>query len=240
MQAWLAATSDHEFIPFSASHLTVLAVAGAGIVFLFLLKNRLKNEPHKFQWLRWTLLILLVVSEISYQSWTAAVGIWSFSGHVPLHLCGIASVIAILALLTWSRPLVQAAFYFGVIPAFLALITPELPYGYEHYRFWKFFVHHTAIPWACLFLALSKPSFITFRSVFAVFAFLLVYAAIIGFFINPRFEANYLYLSQLPTAATPLRFFGSGIWYYINLSAAALVLFLGQYGVWRLFIKKAD
>ncbi|WP_088006705.1 TIGR02206 family membrane protein [Indiicoccus explosivorum] len=237
MTEWLARTSDHEFIAFSASHIAALAVSAAGVILLFLLKNQLAQKPERFQWLRWTLLTLLLLSEVSYQIWTVSVGIWTFADHVPLHLCGIASLLAMAALVTWNPYLVQAAFYFGFIPAFLALFTPELPFGFQHYRFWKFFVHHAAIPWASLYLALSRPSFITRRSVFRSYGILLVFAAAVGFAVNPLAGANYLYLSQLPTATTPLSFFGDGVLYYFNLCLVAFVLFYGQFVVWKLFIR---
>lgn len=234
MNNWFGATSTSVFEPFSTSHWLMLTLAAAGLILLMLTKKPLQNSPESFQWLRWTLFTLLFVSEVSYQLWTVTNGVWSFSGHVPLHLCGVASITAMIGLLTMKRIWIQISFFIGIVPAFLALITPDLPYDYGHYRFWKFFIHHSAIPWACLFLALVKPSAITLRSVAGVYGLLIVYAMFIGFIVNPLTDANYLYLKQTPTADTLLSFFGSGIWYYINLCITAFVLFAGQYGVWRL------
>lgn len=235
MENWFGATSTSAFQPFTASHLIMLMAATGGLIFLIFRKKQLRESPSFFSQLRWTLFFLLLVSEISYQAWALSSGVWSFSGHVPLHLCGIASITAIIGLVT-LRPLwIQISFFIGIFPAFLTLITPELPYDYQHYRFWKFFIHHMSIPWACLFLALWKPSSITLRSVFLVYGLLVLYALIIGLAVNPLTGSNYLYLSQLPQATTPLSFFGSGIWYYLNLGIAALLLFSGQYWLWKKF-----
>ena len=238
MDSWFGKTSAYYFEPFSVSHITMLSAAFACLILLLLFKNRLQPASKFFQWLRWILFSLLLLSEISYQIWAITSGVWSFQGHVPLHLCGIASITAMIGLLTFNKTWIRISFFIGILPAFLALITPELPYDYQHYRFWKFFIHHTAIPVACLFLALSKPSVITLRSVFFVYFLLILYALIIGFIINPITGANYLYLAQLPTASTPLSFFGDGIWYYLNLGLAALAIFLLQYFTWRRFILK--
>lgn len=233
MGSWFGATSTSIFVPFSLSHLLMLGLVLAGFAFLVAKQKQLQNSPAFFSQLRWTLFALLLISEISYQVWAFSNDVWSFSGYVPLHLCGIASITAMIGLVTLRPIWIQISFFIGILPAFLALITPELPHGYEHYRFWKFFIHHMSIPWACLFLALRKPSAITLRSVFTVYFLLVVYALVIGFLVNPLAGSNYLYLSQLPDAATPLSFFGSGIWYYLNLGIAAFLLFLGQYFLWK-------
>lgn len=243
MGSWFGATSTSTFVPFSVSHVLMLILVLAGFVFLIARKTQLRSSPAFFSQLRWSLFALLLISEISYQVWAFSNEVWSFSGHVPLHLCGIASLTAMIGLVTLRSFWIKISFFIGILPAFLALITPELPHDFHHFRFWKFFIHHMSIPWACLFLALWKPSTITFRSVFTVYSLLVIYALIIGFLVNPFTGSNYLYLSQLPDATTPLSFFGSGIWYYLNLGITALLLFLGQYFLWKKFfvqpIKKA-
>lgn len=235
MENWFNASSPYVFQPFSGSHLIMLGVALTGIVLLILSRKRLHRVPQFFQWLRWMLFVVLFLSEFSYQTWAITSNVWSFSGHVPLHLCGIASITAMIGLVTFKKIWIQISFFIGILPALLALVTPELPYDYQHYRFWKFFIHHMTIPWACLFLALYKPSTITFRSVFMVYFLLVLYALVIGFIINPLTASNYLYLSQLPEANTPLSLFGNGIWYYVNLGLTALAVFLAQYFLWRKF-----
>lgn len=237
MADWFNATSTSAFTPFSPSHLLMLGLAAAGFVFLIARKNQLRQSPSFFSKLRWILFALLLVSEVSYQVWAISNHVWSFSGHVPLHLCGIASITAMIGLVTLRPAWIQTSFFIGLFPAFMALLTPELPHDFQHYRFWKFFIHHMSIPWASLFLALWKPSAITGRSVFTVYFLLVMYALVIGFIVNPLAGSNYLYLSRLPEASTPLNFFGNGSWYYLNLGIAAFLLFAAQYFIWtKLFI----
>lgn len=238
MAQWFSQQSDHHFQAFSTSHLIVLIVAVTGFLIMFLTYKNWPDHPVIHQIIRWVFFILLLLSEVSYQIWAHYHNVWSFRYHTPLHLCGIASIIAMLALLFKKKLFIQLAFFFGVIPAFLTLITPDLIYDYQHYRFWKFFVHHLAISWSCMFVALSKPQSITFPSALISYAFLLGYAALIGFVVNPMIDANYLYLTQQPNANTLLNFFGEGIFYYINLVSIAFFLFLFQYLIWRLLIKK--
>lgn len=238
MDSWFGTGSEHDFIPFSTSHLIVLTVALLGLILLLLFRKRLMRGSRSFQFMRWTLFSLLVLCELSYQYWAFSNDIWYAAGHLPLHLCGVASIIAMISLLTLRKSWIQISFFIGILPSFLALITPDMPYDYHHYRFWVFFILHMAIPWASLFLALSKPEFISLRSVFKVFGLLVAYALLIGFLVNPLIDANYLYLSQLPSAETLLSFFGNGVWYYLNLGITALLLFLLQFFLWKQFILK--
>lgn len=236
MDSWFGATSTYGFTLFATSHLIALTIAFVGFVALLAVKKLLTENLRFFQWLRWSLFSLLFFSEVTYQYWALSNGVWRFDNQMPLHLCGIASLVAMIGLVT-MRPLwIRLSFYLGVFPAFLALVTPELPYDFQHFRFWKFFIHHIAISWACLFLALSRPTLITLRSVFTTYGLLLIYAAVIGFLINPWSDANFLFLTQRPTTTSPLDFFGQGVWYYINLCLITLGLFTLQYFLFRKFV----
>lgn len=227
------------FIPFGTSHVVMLIIYGVGLVLLIFFSTSKKRSfyPKTYNLVRWFLFFWLVTSEVSYQAWTIATGIWSLSEHIPLHLCGIASITVALALLLQNKLLGYLSFYIGFIPPLLALITPELPYDYSHFRYWKFFVHHIVISWASLFVILTSSSTLTYLSVLRSFGILLIYAAFIGFFVNPVINANYLFLRETPLANTPLDYFGTGVLYYVNLCLVALIVFSVQWAAIH-FLKK--
>lgn len=238
MDTWFGATSDYRFALFSFDHLLMLSIAFLGLLFLVLARGWLSAHAQLFHSLRWPLFGILLLSEISYQYWAISHDVWKFNEQMPLHLCGIASLVAMTSLLTLRPFWIRIAFFIGIVPVALALVTPELPYDYHHYRFWKFSVHHIAVFWTSILLAMIYPTVITLRSVFTVYALLLGYASVIGFVVNPLMDANFLYLAGTPSTASPLDFFGDGIWYYVNLCVAALVLFLSQYALFRGLVKR--
>lgn len=240
MGEWFTDVTGTPFNPFGTSHLIVLAFYAAGIILLLLTHKKIASSRPVYQIMRWGLFGLLVISEISYQVWTGVNGIWSLAEHIPLHLCGIASITGAIALVTGHKKLIIITFFIGFLPAFLALATPELPTDYPHFRFWKFFLHHMAISWVGVFLLVTSKVRITFKSFLETYFYLLLYAALIGFVINPWLGSNYLYLSATPTASTPLDLFGEGAWYYINLCLAAFVIFFILYGIVRLGRKSAQ
>ncbi|WP_138420255.1 TIGR02206 family membrane protein [Aquibacillus sediminis] len=233
MRLWFGEAVDQPFLLFSTSHIIMMLLYVVGIIVLFLTYKQIAARPNVYQTIRWTLLVVLVLSEASYQLWAILNGLWTFGDHMPLHLCGVASIIAILALWKPNRTLVQLAVFFGIVPALLAIITPDIPYDYQHFRFWKFFIHHIAISWASLFLILTSHYKATAKGLVTAYSLLVGYAIIVGTWINPTFGSNYLYLSE-PAANTLLHYFGTGFAYYIKLGLVALGIFLFLLGVFSL------
>lgn len=236
MGDWLT-LGGTPFTAFGISHITVLIIYFAGTLLLLLTFRSNISNKYFFNTFRWLLFFALILSEISYQTWTIVTGIWSLSEHIPLHLCGIASIIGAIALITYNKKLIQITFFIGLVPAFLALVTPELPYDYPHYRFWKFFIHHTAISWTSIFLVATSSVRVTLKSMLETYGYLLIYAFIIGILFNPVVGSNYLYLSHTPSASTPLDVLGSGFWYYFNLCLLAFVVFFIQLHVYKLIAR---
>ncbi|WP_042220739.1 YwaF family protein [Oceanobacillus manasiensis] len=230
------------FVIFKISHLVMLSIYFVGFI-LIIYFNSLKRQPFYkriYNIIRWSLFILLILSEISYQIWSASTGIWNLKEHIPLHLCGVASITAALTLLLQNKMLATLTFYIGLVPALIALITPDLLYNFPHFRFWKFFVHHIVISWASLFVIVTSSITLKYRSLLISYGLLLIYAAFIGFIVNPILDVNYLYLRNTPISNTPLNYFGDGVLYYVNLCLVALTVFSIQWAIVRYFQNRKD
>lgn len=236
MKDWFLTLGGEPFITFGTSHFIMLAIYLL-VVFLILYFHReIRANNRIFQSIRWLLFIFLITSEATYQTWTATHGIWQ--DNLPFHLCGVAGLVGALALLTLNKKLISVAFFIGLIPAFAALITPDLPFDFPNFRFFKFFIHHIAISVTSIFLAVTmKDNIITLKSMLHTYIYLVVYAFIVGLFINPWLNANYLYLEGPPNTNTPLSLLGNGFWYLINLHILAFVVFYLQFLSFRFFKK---
>ncbi|WP_173918511.1 TIGR02206 family membrane protein [Halobacillus sp. Marseille-Q1614] len=224
MKQWLGAYSAHPFETFGYSHLVMLVMFALGTVFLLHYSKYLKRGTRTHTIIKWLLFNLLFICELSYQAWALAHGFFFSALYLPLHLCGIASIIGMIGLLTYHPKLIQVNFFIGIVPAALALITPDLPYDYEHFRFWKFFIQHMAIVWTSLFLLLSIKVPISLKVTLEAYIYLVGYAVLMGFF-NNWMGTNYLYLSYPPIEGTLLNYLGSGFAYLFNLGLTALSFF---------------
>ncbi|MGR9048431.1 YwaF family protein [Halobacillus faecis] len=236
MEAWFSEQIDQTFTTFGSSHtwmLFIYLVVSLGILGMH---RTLRNSSVLHNMVRFILLFLLILSEISYQTWTIMHGLWMEGSHLPLHLCGVASLLGVVALLTYNPKLIKITFFIGIMPAAIALITPDIPHGYEHFRFWKFFVHHMAISWTSLFLVVSTKVLIRGKDMLETFFYLIIYSVFIYIF-NVFFQTNYLYLNGPPIAGTPLDWMGEGVMYYISLVLTAFFVFSLMYFLYKL-IKK--
>lgn len=239
MENFFSSSPAQNFEIFSASHLAAVSFALLAAVSLFIVRKKVQESHPLFHVLRWGLFAVLITCELSYHVWAVSMDIWTFSGYMPFHLSSIGAITAMIGLFTLNRTWVQISFFIGIVPAFLTLVTPDLRYDYDHLRFWIFFLQHIAILLASLFLALHRPTWITLRSVGGVYLLLLLYAAFVGFIINPVLDSNFMYLANRPGSDTLLDFFGEGFTYYLSLSLTALAVFLLQFFLWsKLIVKK--
>ena len=144
--------------------------------------------------------------------------------HMPLHLCGISVILSVVVLLTRHRRSYELLYFWGLAGATNAVATPELAEGWPEYQFIQYYISHGGIVVTAAFATWGLGMRPTFRSL--VRAFVVVNAlAVVVTGVNLATGANYMYLSEMPTADTPFLFF-DWPWYILWLEFLALVFFL--------------
>lgn len=234
MEVWFSSKPIHSFELFSNIHLFMIIAYLFGMILLLIYSKRTNAHIKIANSLRWVFLVLLFTSETSYQIWGIVNHNWNPPEFLPFQLCSMAGIITMVALITKNIRIIKLTLFIAILPSFLAVLTPELHHGFPQFRFWQFFIHHLVLSWAAFFLVLNKLSKVSFRDTIVAYMYLLSYAAIIGFFINPIFNANYLFLARTSSANTPLNYLGDGFWYYLNLCVIGLLAYLFIYGLLRL------
>ncbi|MBM7662738.1 putative integral membrane protein (TIGR02206 family) [Bacillus mesophilus] len=226
-------TEMRTFELFSIQH--IAAFLFFVLVSFCLIYFRRTLKPHQ-SFIKWTLFSILVLSEVSAQIWVLATGQWEL-GSLPLHLCSISTFISIYLFLKPSKKAFYLLYFTGMIPAILSIVTPELFYQFPHYRFLKYFLHHSAITWSVLFFLVYEGYRVPKKAIWTGFLLLNIISIPI-FFINLLLDTNFFYLAKPTESQTILSFFGSGIMYYINLEIAALIVFIITYLPMGLLLKK--
>ncbi|WP_010099574.1 TIGR02206 family membrane protein [Ornithinibacillus scapharcae] len=234
MEVWFNSEPFNSFELFGSEHHFMIMTYLLGIIILLFYSKKMKEHARVTNTLRWGFFILLVTSEASYQVWGMVNQDWNPPEFLPFQLCSMAGIITMLALLTKNDRLIQIILFIAIVPSFLAVVTPELHHGFPQFRFWQFFIHHIVLSWSAFFLVLTRMSKITLKDTIMAYTYLLCYAAIIGFIINPGLDANYLFLARTPSVNTPLNHLGDGAWYYFNLCAIGLFVYLAILGLYRL------
>jgi hypothetical integral membrane protein (TIGR02206 family) len=216
--------TGRNFVLFSPSHIAALITIIVINCIIFLFRKRIQNRSSE-QALRYILASVLILQEISYDTWYAYIGKWSIASTLPLHLCGISVILSAIMLVTKSYPLFEIVYFWGVGGATQALLTPDIGvYGFPHYRFFQFFISHGAIVTACLFGVFIFNYRPTLKSLKKAFAALNIYMVFIAGF-NALTGGNYLFISSKPSTASLMDYLGPWPWYILSLDAIAVLLF---------------
>ncbi|WP_246942925.1 TIGR02206 family membrane protein [Bacillus pinisoli] len=223
-------TEMQTFEIFSIQHIGAFLFFILVSFLLIFFRSSLKSHQSK---VKWTLFSILVISELSSQIWLITTNQWEM-GSLPLHLCSISTFICIYLFLKPSKKAFYLLYFTGTLPAILSMVTPELFYQFPHYRFIKYFLHHSAITWSVLYFLFYEGYRVPRKAIWTGFLLLNIIALPI-FMINILLDTNFFYLANPTESKTILSFFGSGIMYYVNLEIAAIVVFIITYlpmGVW--------
>jgi hypothetical integral membrane protein (TIGR02206 family) len=217
-----------DFQLFSLTHVVTLLLfflAAAAMVKWF-------GKSRNSRWIGTFLVFVLCASEISYQIWSLVNGNWTIQSTLPLHLCSISTFIGVYLYFQRDSKFFYLFLYIGFIPPILALLTPDNPYSFPHYRYIKYFLHHMAIPLMVLFLFYHDRYQVRKSSIFYGLGLLNCLAVPI-FILNKVSGSNYFFLAGPPEGTTPLLWFGDGIVYIINLEISALIVFTINYLLFR-------
>jgi hypothetical integral membrane protein (TIGR02206 family) len=162
------------FVPFSPAHWAGIALVAAVMVGIIGFRSMLR-APRADSLARWSLAILLAACDLSlYVSYTLT-NDWG-THSLPLQLCTMTLWLSVVLLLTRNRKLYDAAFLLGVLGAVQALATPNLDFTFPHYRYFEFFIAHTLIIGAAVYMTAVVGYRPNFRSLLRAWAWLNVLA----------------------------------------------------------------
>lgn len=215
-------SSQFEFFGFA--HIAAMGVILAVPIILTLIVRRL-DSAKATQAICYAFAGVIALNEVLNWSYRlATVGVHAFvREYMPLHVCGIAVFAAVIMLVFRRQTAYEIAYFWGLVGATNAVVTPQLEFGYPQYRFFQYFIAHGGIVAAALFATWGLGMRPTARSVLRVFVLLNVLAVVlIG--VNLMLESNYMFLCQPPDTKSPF-FFLPWPWYLLFLDGVALVLF---------------
>jgi hypothetical integral membrane protein (TIGR02206 family) len=209
------------FVPFGVAHVGALA----SVALLALLLVRLvRRRPRVAPAVRWALaagILLLVAFELAAG---ASEGWLSWTAVLPLELCDAAMVLAVATLVAPRRAAAEVVYFWAGSGTLLAMLTPELPWGFPRWEFVVFFGLHGLVLVAALVLVFG----LGFRprpgAPWRVFGITAAWAAFVGV-VDLALGTNYMYLLRKPAVATPLDWMGPWPVYIGVAAAVALVLF---------------
>lgn len=218
----------NSFIIFSEPHLIGLVAFILISLLLFLFRSHIKNNFVAKNVTRYTLIILLALSEITLDVWNITEGFWNIKYTLPLELCSITLLLSIVLLFTRNHLLYQILFFTGIGGALQALITPNLDYAFPHFRFYQFFTAHILIILASLYMTWVENYKPNWKSILWTMIFLNITALLVGI-ADYALGSNYMFLMHKPSTASILDILGPYPYYLLSEEGIALLIFVLMY-----------
>lgn len=219
--------TGYEFAIFSTAHWVALAITAAMFVLVFLLRRHLTDRRYRNA-IRYGLLVLLAVCEVTLHIWHVSSGQWDIRYSLPFELCNMMLLLSIAMLASRSYRLYEFVYFAGIGGSLQALATPDLAFTFPHFRFIQFFVAHVAIVLACLFMTGAYGFRPTIRSIFRAMIGLNAVALPV-FLFNLWSGANYMFLMRKPAGGSLLDYLGPWPWYIASMELVALAIFILLY-----------
>jgi len=217
-------TGMQTFTFFSMTHVVTLLLFFLTCFLLVYFRKQLTSYQVI---VKWTLFITLILCEVSFHLWLILTKQWEVA-DLPLQLCSLSTFLSLFLFLKKNQKVFNLLFFIGLLPAILSMITPDIVYQFPHFRFLKYFLHHSAIPLAVLYFILFEGYRVPRKAVITSYLKLNVIAVPV-FFLNVWLDTNFFFLASPSESETLLSFFGSGVVYYINLEIAAIIVFIITY-----------
>ncbi|MCF7807086.1 MAG: TIGR02206 family membrane protein [Candidatus Marinimicrobia bacterium] len=192
-----------SFVLFGSEHFTALAV-----IFIIALGPPIILKQTNRPALNRNFALVLGVVMFSYTIFKHLYGVFvlrePWQIWLPLHMCHIANFFLIYLLLTGKRGfLVEVAYFWTFAGASMALITPDLAFGWPDPNYIMFMVTHGLLLLAMLYFTITEGLRPTSTSIWRVFKFSVIGLLIIlpiNYLVGPL--ANYWYLRAPPVSGS--------------------------------------
>lgn len=222
---------------FSKIHINILISILLIIILMFVFKGLIYNSKHK-KLVRYTLAISLFIVRASEQVLKFVDGTWDIKGDLPLHLCGITSILCIIMLISNNYNLFQVLYFWSLIGSPIALIIPgDLNYSYASPIFWQFIIAHSLNIFSIFYMIFAykyRPVFKSMQKTFLFSNIYMVFIAIFNYIVGSNYYYFYLCNDPSPSILNPFRFVSSWPLILILLEAAtfiAIILFYSPYSI---------
>jgi hypothetical integral membrane protein (TIGR02206 family) len=195
-----------RFEAFSTEHVVLIvgflvvcvAFAGWG--------RHLRSSPREV-WFRRGFALLIPFFTVPMQVLQLLPGDFDLGTSLPLQLCDLAWVAAMVALWTRHWAATALVYYWGLTLTVQGIATPSLEQAFPDPRYFMFWGMHFLTVWAAVYLTFGLRVPVTWRSYrFAVGATAIWAVSVMTF--NAVSGTNYGYLNRKPAVGTLLDFFG--------------------------------
>ena len=196
------------------SNLWWLGIIISTIISILIVQLSIRIPPDRRKLLMIFLGAFLLSLELVRHYHLYGLGLWSVSASLPIHLCGIARILAGIILIKPNKIGFQFLALIGSPGALHALLTPQLNHGRTDFMIFEYYASHTGIILTPIIFAVALGYRIQDKSwmdAFILLQFLLVFVGLSNYVL----DANYMYLAERPLVKNPM-IVGDWPWYILG------------------------
>ena len=215
------------------SNLWWLGIVISIIISILIIQLAIRIPPDRRRGLMIFLGVFLLSLELVRHYHLNDLGLWSVSVSLPIHLCGIARILAGIMLLKPNKKGFQFLALIGSPGALHALLTPQLNHGRTDFMIFEYYASHTGIILTPIMFAVVLGYRIQDRSwvhAFITLQFLLVFVSLSNYVL----DANYMYLAAKPIAKNPM-IVGDWPWYILGFELLGFIHIYMFFKFYKLF-----
>lgn len=203
-----------RFTTFGTQHLIMLGIFVVGAAGFVQLGRSLRTHPRQ-QLVRRTLAVLITCLTLPAQLVELTQGRWDPRSSLPLQLCDLAWVVAVVALWTCWRWAVALNYFWGLSLSIQGVITPDLVSAFPAPGFLSFWSMHLLIIWSAVLLGFGLGIGPTWRE-YRIAVLVTVLWFVLTFSLNELIGSNYGFLNHKPAKVSALNLLGPWPWYLLS------------------------
>jgi hypothetical integral membrane protein (TIGR02206 family) len=222
----------HRFVLFDTAHVTAIALAFVVPVALASATRPVRSEALE-RTVRWTLAVILAVNWALWMGMLYRIGGLNIGNALPLNLCDWATVATLISLVRPNQKSYELAYFWSLAGTLQGMMTPDVVYDFPDWQFILFFVFHSGIIAAVLYLTFATGLRPVPASIPRAIAWSFFYAAVAGL-ADWLLGVNYGLLRAKPPFPSVLDFMPAWPWYIPVLFALGFLSTLIYYAPWFL------
>ena len=200
---------------------------------IFIIQLAIRIPPDRRRVLMIFLGLFLLFLECFRHYHLLGLGIWSVSTSLPIHLCGIARILAGILLIKPNKTGFEFLALIGSPGALHALLTPQLNHGGTSFMIFEYYASHTGIILTPLIFAIVLGYRMQDKALLNVFIMCQVLLVFIGLS-NFVLDSNYMYLAEKPLVNNPM-IIGAWPWYILGFEILGLLHIYIFFRLYKLF-----
>jgi hypothetical integral membrane protein (TIGR02206 family) len=217
---------NEKFVLFGYEHLIVIALTFAVPLTMAFVARRMGGvaASHAF---RAFFIALLIGTWAAWYVLFIARGWLTLSNALPMNLCDWTTIAVLVALMTQSQKSYELAYFWSLAGTMQGLVTPDVNFGFPEPQFVVFFLGHSLIIAAVVYLTVAEGMRPVAASIPRVIVWSLAYA-VAASAVDFALGTNYGFFRAKPDHATLFDFMPGWPWYIpivVGLGFLSVLLF---------------